>query len=271
MDPRNAPELPPPLAAPLVDTHGHLSDPRLFSQADALIARAAQAGVAYVVDPAVDVASARRALDTARRRPDAVRAAIGVHPHEAAAMGADDWLELERLAADPLCLAIGEIGLDAYRVLSPPAEQERALERCLDLARRLGKPVLLHIRDAFARAMEILDAGPPVRGVVHAFWGDAQTASRLIDRGLVIGVGGALTFRREETLRAVIAGLPPDSIVLETDSPYLAPEPMRGRSNEPAYVAYTARRLAAVRRVSTDQVASETTQTARELLGWPVY
>jgi TatD DNase family protein len=225
--------------------------------------------VRYILDPGVDVPSSERALAHARRFGDAVRAAVGIHPHEAAAADAAAWRRLEALASDPLCVAIGEVGLDAYRVLSPPAVQEAALERALDLARRLGKPVLLHVRDAFDRALQLVDRAGPLTGVVHAFWGDRDIADQFLARGFRIGAGGALTFRREVGLRETLAGLPAGAIVLETDSPYLAPEPVRGRMNEPALVAHTARRLAEARGVAVAELAAETTRTVSQLLEWP--
>jgi TatD DNase family protein len=259
----------PPLPAPAVDSHGHLSDPRLAPAVEAILDRALAAGVAWVVDPGVDVESSERALAHARRFPDRVRAAVGVHPHEAAVTDEAAWRRIESLAADPLCVAIGEVGLDAYRVLSPPAAQEAALERCLDLARRVGKPVLLHVRDAYGRALQIIDAAGPVRGVVHAFWGDRATAEAFLARGFRIGVGGAATFRREANLRATLATLPPGSILLETDAPYLAPEPVRGRTNEPAFVSYTARSVAQTRGVDLAAFVAETTAATAQLLSWP--
>lgn len=269
MDARE-PELPPSLPVPAVDSHGHLSDPRLAPRAAHLVARARAAGVAYILDPGVDLASSERALGHAHQFGDAVRAAVGVHPHEAAVTTDADWQRLEALAADPLCVAIGEVGLDAYRVLSPPEVQEAALERSLDLARRLRKPVLLHVRDAFAQALRRIDAaGGPLTGVVHAFWGDLDTAFQFVERGFRIGAGGALTFRREGDLRATLAALPADTILLETDSPYLTPEPLRGRPNEPAFVAHIARRLAEVRGQSVAALVTETTRSVSQLLEWP--
>ena len=263
------PALPARLPVPAVDTHGHLSDPRLAPRAGCLVERARASGVAFILDPGVDVESSERALAHARRFGGAVRAAVGVHPHEAAAMDEARWRRLEDLARDPLCVAVGEVGLDAYRVLSPPAVQEAALERCLDIARRLGKPVLLHVRDAFGPMLALLDRTGPVRGVVHAFWGDANAARQFLERGLLIGAGGALTFRREQGLRETLAALPAGTLVLETDSPYLAPEPLRGRPNEPAFAAHTARRLAEVRGQDVAELVAETTLAASQLLEWP--
>lgn len=263
------PSPPERLPYPALDSHGHLSDARLFGQAPDLVARAGAAGVAFIVDPGVDVDSSLRALANARRFPEAVRAAVGVHPHEAAAMDEAAWRRIETLAADPLCVAVGEIGLDRYRVLSEPAAQEAAFVRCLDLARRLDKPVLLHVRDAFVRLFEILDAEGPVRGVVHAFWGDRAAAEACLARGLHLGVGGAATFRRESGLRAALAVAPASRLVFETDAPYLAPEPMRGRPNEPAFIAYTARHVAAERGVDVASLVAETTRAASSLFGWP--
>lgn len=261
--------LPERLPVAAVDTHGHLSDPRLMPRAQRLVARAGAAGVGFILDPGVDLASSERALANARRFGPAVRAAVGIHPHEAEVAGEGDWLRLEALAADPLCVAIGEVGLDHHRILSPPAAQEAALERALDLARRVRKPVLLHVRDAFERALAIVDRAGPVRGVVHAFWGERAAAEAFLARGFRIGVGGAVTFRREAGLRETLAALPAGSVVLETDAPYLAPEPMRGRPNEPAFVAHTARRLALIRGVEVAELVAETTQTTSQLLGWP--
>lgn len=267
----DGPELPVPEALPAaaVDTHGHLSDPRLAPRAARLVTRARAAGVAFVLDPGVDVESSERALAHARLFGEAVRAAVGIHPHEAARATAADWQRLESLARDPLCVAIGEVGLDDYRVLSPPEAQEEALERALDLAGRVGKPVLLHVRDAFPRLFAVLDRSAPVRGVVHAFWGDRATAEACLERGLLIGVGGAVTFRREQGLRETLAALPAGSLVLETDAPYLAPEPLRGRPNEPAFVALTARRLAEIRGMDVRTLVAETTRAASQVLEWP--
>lgn len=261
--------LPEPLPGTAVDTHGHLSDPRLMPRAQRLVARAVAAGVGFILDPGVDLASSERALANARRFGPAVRAAVGIHPHEVEAASEADWLRLEALASDPLCVAIGEVGLDHYRVLSPLPAQEQALERALDLARRLRKPVLLHVRDAFERALALVDRAGPVRGVVHAFWGERAVAEAFLARGFRIGVGGAVTFRREAGLRETLAALPVGSVVLETDAPYLAPEPMRGRPNEPAFVAHTARRLAVIRGVELAELVAETTRTTSQLLAWP--
>lgn len=261
---------PDPLPVPALDTHGHLSDPAFAQDTTAVWDRAQQARVAFILDPGVDVASSVRACENARRFPGSVRAAAGVHPHEARVTGEDDWRDLERLASDPAVVAIGEVGLDAYREISPQHVQERALGRSLALAQKTGKPVLLHVRETYGRVLEILEVASPVRGILHAFWGDRATADAFLERGFVLGLGGALTFRREDALRETIRQLPHGSFVLETDMPYLAPHPVRGSRCESALIGYTARALAEVRGQPLAQLVAETTTAAATLFPtWP--
>jgi len=267
-EPKRWPE---PLPAIAVDTHGHLSDPAFHADRGEVVQRAWQAGVRYILDPGVDRKSSQVAVQNARAFSTAVRAAVGVHPHEAAVTTEADWREIERLAALDEVVAIGEIGLDAFRERAPRDRQEAALERCLALAERLHKPVLVHVRDAYPRVLEILGPYPPVRGIVHAFWGDRKVAGAFLDRGFLLGLGGALTFRREEGLRDVAATLPPRTFVLETDAPYLAPHPVRGSRCESALLAFTARALAEVRHVDLTALLEETTQAAADLFPlWPM-
>lgn len=258
--------------AVLVDSHAHLGDAQLAGDLAGVLARASAAGVAAVVDVGADVASSRLAVATASRWP-AVWATVGVHPHDAA--GADDaaFAELRRLAAEPRVVAIGECGLDYFRDLSPRDVQRRVFARQLALARELGLPAVIHCRsaqaegsDAYAECLDVVAAelGCPARGVLHCFQGDGAVARRALGLGLRIGIGGSLTFPREEALRRTVAELPLERLLLETDCPYLTPRPKRGR-NEAAYVRHTAECLAALLRLPLGRVAEATTAGAREL------
>jgi TatD DNase family protein len=256
---------PEPLPQSAVDTHGHLSDPAFADDLQSVWERAQNAGVRFILDPGVDLPSSRRAMVNAHTFGGSVRAAVGIHPHEAASVTETGWRELEHLAASPEVVAIGEIGLDAYREISPLAVQERVLLRCLALAQDTGRPVLLHVRGAYARMLELLGPNPPVRGVVHAFWGDRSVAEAFLARGFVLGFGGAVTFRRESALREVVRSIPAGGFVLETDMPYLAPYPVRGSRCESALIAYTARALADVRGEELHTLLAGTTGVAARL------
>ena len=234
-----------------------------------MLARARAAGVAAVVNAGADVPSSRRSIELARRHP-MVFASVGVHPHDAAEADEAAWAELERLAADERVVAVGECGLDFFRDLSPRDVQRQVFARHLALAEAVGLPVIIHCRDAYADCLDIVRAErqPPVRGVLHCFQGDDAAARGALDLGLHIGVGGTLTFPREEALRQVVAGLPLERLLVETDCPYLTPRPKRGR-NEPAHVTFVARCLAEVLGVSFERVAETTTANARAAFDLP--
>jgi TatD DNase family protein len=259
----------PPGGEGWVDSHGHVHDPAFREDREAVLERAWAAGVAWVLDPAVDLATARQVTDEARRHPGRVWAAVGVHPHEAAHLKAGWRTELQALAREPQVVAIGEVGLDHYRVLSPPEVQEQVLEEQLDLAGEEDLPVILHVRQAYGRILEFLERRPGLRGVVHAFWGDGPTAEAFLARGFYLGLGGALTFRREAGLRQVATALPPHRVLLETDAPYLTPEPLRGRRNEPALVARVGQVLAELWGWEEATVRRVTAENARRLFLGP--
>jgi TatD DNase family protein len=254
-----------PPAAGWVDSHGHLHDPAFAADRDAVAERAWAAGLSWIVDPGVDLATSHLAVAGARRWPGRVWAAAGVHPHEAAATSAEDLAALEALLDDPSVVAMGEIGLDAHRVLSPPEIQERILERQLGMAAARHLPVILHVRQTYARVLAMLGLSPRVTGVVHAFWGGPDVADAFLSRGFALGIGGPLTWRREADLRALVAAMPRDRLLLETDAPYLTPEPMRGRRNEPALVVHVGRRVAELWGQSVDEVRQTTAENARRL------
>jgi TatD DNase family protein len=230
-----------------------------------VLERAAAAGVARVVTIGVDAATSRAALALARRYP-ALAAAAAIQPNHAAEAGPGDWDAIVAMAADPLAVAVGETGLDRYWDRAPFALQEDYFARHFDLARRLGKPVVIHCREAGADVVRMLrdefDRHGPVRGVMHSFTGDAATAAACLAMGLHVSFAGMLTYKTAADLRTVAATVPLDRLLVETDSPYLAPVPVRGKRNEPAYVAHTAACLAGLHGVPAETIAEHTTRNA---------
>jgi TatD DNase family protein len=254
----------------LFDTHAHLHFPDFDADRDEMLARARQAGVRRMLTIGTDVPTSQAAIDVAGREPD-VWASVGVHPHDAAE--ADDGVlaAIERLAGQSRVVAIGEIGLDFFRNLSPRPAQERVLRRMLDLARRTHKPVVVHCRDAHAETLAILaeERVAEVRGIMHCFSGDVDIARRCLDLGLLISLAGPVTYPNARALPDVARFVPSDRLVLETDCPYLPPQGHRGRRNEPAYVAITAARVAELRREPHEDTARRCSENARALLGVP--
>ena len=259
------------MTSELIDTHAHLDDPRFADDLPAVLDRAADTGVIRVLTIGIDLATSRAALDLAARHPDRLSAVVGIQPNHVAEAGPGDFVEVARLAADPRAVAIGETGLDRYWDKAPFELQEEYFVRHLDLARRLGKPVVIHCRDAGPDAVRVLrdvfDRRGPVRGVMHSFTGDAETARACLDLGLHLSFAGMLTYKTASDLREVAKAVPPDRLLVETDSPYLAPVPVRGKRNEPAFVAHTAACLAVLLGLSVEQLAATTTRNARDLFG----
>ncbi|MCS7040241.1 MAG: TatD family hydrolase, partial [Caldilineales bacterium] len=262
----------------LTDTHCHLTAAQFDADRDEVIARAQAAGVARMVTIGTNLADAEAVVALAARHPS-VHAAVGIHPNEAADLPLD-WLERVRaLAGRPRVVAIGEIGLDYYWQRAPETVQKSVLRQQLDLAAELGLPVIIHDREAHddLRA-ELRDwalrrvpgtplAGRPFLGVLHSFSGDLSMAEEACAWGFVLGLAGPVTFQNARGLQALVRHLPPERVVVETDSPYLAPHPYRGRRNEPAYVALVAAKLAELWGMAPEQVAATTTDTACRLFG----
>ncbi|MBM4037875.1 MAG: TatD family deoxyribonuclease [Planctomycetes bacterium] len=252
----------------LVDTHAHLTDPQLAGDEAAILARAAAAGVAAIVDVGTDLATSRAAIHRAQQYRNVV-ANVGIHPHEAKTADDAAFAELRCLATQPQVVAIGECGLDYFRDHSPRDIQRRVFACQLAMAKELGIPAVIHCRDAYPDCLDIVAAelGVEPRGVLHCFLGDAAAARRALDLGLHLGIGGGLT--RQEALRPVVAALPLDRLLVETDCPYQTPRPRRGR-NEPAFVRLVAECLAATLGLPLDRVAEATTANACHLLALPL-
>jgi len=241
----------------LSDSHCHLY---MAEDPVALLERAAAAGVTRLLVPGTTLADSETAVTLAQSH-QGIFAAVGVHPHEAGKFDpVRDGPALEKLAKQPRVVAIGEVGLDFYYDHSPQKAQIEVLEWMLDLARRLGLPVLLHNRESGAEMLEILSRQAPRErpGVFHSYTENADYGRQVLDLGYRVSFSGMLTFRAAQNIRDAAAGLPLDAMLIETDTPYLAPEPHRGKPNEPAFVVQTARKLAEIHRTSLDAVAAAT-------------
>ena len=256
----------------LVDTHAHLDDKRFDADRGETIARALRAGVAFIINPGGDLPSSRAAVALAEKH-ECVFASVGVHPHEAARLTGAGLDELRRLASHPKVVAIGEIGLDYYRDLSPRDAQRDAFAKQLDLARAADLPVIVHSRDAHEDVEAMLkDAAKPgpLRGVLHCFTGDLAWAERAIDMGFYIGLDGPLTWEKSVELRRIAQTIPLESMLLETDAPYLPALPRkRSERSEPADVRLIAEKLAELRKLSAADIARVTGLSAARLFGIP--
>jgi TatD DNase family protein len=236
-----------------------------MADAAAVLARARQQGVHGFVVPATKLDDIAAAVAIAQQNED-VWAAAGFHPHEAKDCDDAAFAEVERAAGEARVVAIGECGLDYHYMHSPRETQITVLDRHIALAKRVDKPIIIHNRQSTADMVAIL-AASGARGVLHSFTEDANVARRLIDRGFYISFSGILTFRSANALRACAKALPHDRVLIETDTPYLAPVPFRGKENEPAYVVKIAEILAALWGTSLDDVAAQTTANFEALFG----
>jgi TatD DNase family protein len=266
------------LGVGFVDSHLHL-DLSLFDEdRDSVVSRARQANVIAMLNPGHNLESSCKATQLAERYPE-LYAAVGVHPHDAAAEEPRGEEAIRELARHPRVVAIGEIGLDYYRNLSPPETQRRVFLKYLRLARELNFPVIVHCRDAFEDVcgmLEEMQAGTPalqrekaqdIRGVLHSFSGDESSAIRLLDIGFFISFSGQITYPKSDSLRSVARELPIEKMLIETDSPFLPPQPQRGKRNEPAFVSHVAEELARVKGLSVEDVARITAGNVRRLFG----
>jgi len=251
----------------LFDTHAHLHFPEFAEDLDAVLERARAAGVRRMLTIGTETATSREAVAMAQGRPD-VWAAVGVHPHDAA--DADDaaLAEIERLAGESRVVAIGEIGLDYFRDLSPRPLQGDVFRKLLALAERVARPVLIHCRDAHADVLGILEEARPSRGgIMHCFSGDVAIARRCLDVGLHISLAGPVTYPNARALPDVARFVPADRLLVETDCPFLPPQGYRGQRNEPAYLALTAARVAELRGERLPELAARLTANACALFG----
>lgn len=269
-----AKELPPPperLPAPAIDAHTHLDACGCETTDDvaAAMSRAADVGVRAAVTVGDDLPSCRWAVAAARARSD-LFAAVAIHPTHAQALDDDAKAEIARLAADPAVVAVGETGLDFYWDAAPHRVQAEAFAWHIDLAKRVGKPLMIHDRQAHDRIMDILRAeGPPETVVFHCFSGDEDFARRCADAGFVMSFAGPVSFTNARELARAAAAAPLDLVMVETDAPFLTPHPHRGRRNEPFALPYTVRALAQIRQIDVAELCNAVTINTERTYGIP--
>jgi TatD DNase family protein len=244
-----------------VDSHCHLQSAR---DPEGAIERARAAGVTAMVCVGTDLETSRQAIDLAERHPD-VGATVGLHPHDASRF-ADEWAALEPLAEAGNVVAVGETGFDFHYLHSPAEAQEEAFRAQIGLAKRVGRALVIHSRDAWDDTFRVLtDEGPPPRTIFHCFTGGPEEARRALDLGAFLSFSGIVTFPNAGDVRAAAGITPTDRLLVETDAPYLAPVPHRGRENEPALVPLVGAALAAARRSTDSEIAERTAANARDV------
>ena len=256
------------MSAELIDTHAHLDDEKLKDDLPAVLERARTAGVSRVVTIATTATSSAACVALARQHA-MLAATVGLQPNNLAQEPADAWDQVANLVTQPKVVAVGETGLDRYWDYTPFAQQEDFFARHLELARMHNLAVVIHCREAEADVVRMLKADyerhGPVRGVMHSFTGDLATAQACLDMGLFISFAGMVTYKNAQNLRDVVARIPLERMLVETDSPYLAPVPVRRKRNEPGHVVHTAACLAQVLGIECATLARQTTLNARKL------
>jgi len=254
-----------------VDSHAHLNFPEFAKDLDEVLKRANEAGIKHIINIGTDLATSRQVIALAEKYPH-LFAAVGVHPHESKNTKETDWSELELLAKHPKVVGIGEIGLDFYKDYSPQDVQRDAFIKQLEIARKVNKPIIIHSREAHQDTLEILQTPNSklrtnLRGVAHCFSGSAEMAKKYLDLGFYISVAGPVTFPNADKLRSLVATIPVERLLLETDCPFLAPQQRRGLRNEPSYLVYCAEEFAKIYGLSVDDIARITTHNTIQLFG----
>ena len=248
----------------LFDSHAHYEDNRFEEDAEEVIVQAYEKGVKYILNAGSDIDTSKKSIELAEKF-DYVYAAVGVHPHEAGKLKDDDETEIRELCKHPKVVAIGEIGLDYYYDHSPRDLQRYWFSKQLKLAKELNLPVIIHDRDAHEDVLNIVKQEAPFEayGVFHCFSGSWEMAKEVLKLGFYISVGGSLTFKNARKTVEVIKNIPLESVLLETDCPYLTPEPFRGRRNDSSYVRLIAEKIAQIKGITLEQVAKSTTDNTK--------
>lgn len=251
-----------------IDTHCHLDMEAFAEDFDEVLNRAIEAGVDRIVSIGIDLPSSAKAIALSDRYPQ-LSATIGVHPHDVEGLQDNDYARLEKLYADHYqsIVAFGEIGLDYYKNYTDPAEQRKHFIHQLSMAHELELPVIIHNRDADEDILNILRQAKPLDygGIMHCFSGDLALARKIIDLGMLISIPGVVTFKNSLTLQEVAKNIPLATMVIETDGPFLAPHPYRGKRNEPSYVVHTAQKIAELREIDLPEIARQTTANAEKI------
>jgi TatD DNase family protein len=259
-----------PAGCRLVDTHCHLDMNAYQTDLEQVLIHAASRGIDRIITVGIDPASSGRAVALAEKYPG-VSATVGIHPHNLAELSDDSLAGLRELAAHPKVVAFGEIGMDLHYDYFPADLQRECFTRQVALARELALPLVIHDRDAHGQVLEVLRAGGPFAngGVMHCFSGDTALAEAVLELGFYVSVPGVVTFAKSAMLQEAVRHTPLDRLLLETDGPYLAPEPRRGRRNEPALLLFTAAKVAELKGVTLAELATATTANAERLFRLP--
>jgi TatD DNase family protein len=254
----------------LTDSHAHLDMEAFDPDRDAVLARAVEGAVSRIVTVGIDVESSTAAIELARKY-DFVHAAAGLHPHGADQFDQTDLEEIARLASEPGIVAWGEIGLDYFKNYSSREAQVKVFTRQLEMAHELGLPVIIHDREAHQDVLTALQrmGKGEMKGVIHCYSGDMELAEAFMELGYYISIPGTVTYKKASLVRSVAREMPLHSMLIETDCPFLAPVPRRGKRNEPLFVAYTAQKIARLRGISADEVAETTSDNAGRLFRIP--
>jgi TatD DNase family protein len=252
----------------MIDTHCHLTDPSLSQQLPGVLARAQAAGVDRMITIGTDLDDDKAAMDLCRKLSN-VRCAIGVHPNYTSQVPIEDLPRLRELQADPSVLALGEMGLDFFRTSSPVDRQRQAFAFQLELAVEVNKPVVIHARDAIQETLDMMRGFPAGKAVFHCFTGTVEEAQKILEAGFFLGFTGAVTYKKGDAIRAAAKLAPLDRIFVETDAPYLSPEPMRKQKiNEPSLVVHVGAVVAREKGLSVEELDRATTSNARAFFGW---
>lgn len=248
----------------LIDSHAHLEMKEFDNDRDDVIGRAKSAGVDFVVTVGTNLRLSRKAVALARQH-EKIYATIGIHPHDVGKIDNKTYDELRELAREKKVVAYGEIGLDYFRNLNPQALQREKFGEQLQLAKELNLPIVIHDRQAHDQSLQMVKSSGIHRGVFHCFSGDYAMAKQCLDWGFYLSVPGVVTFNKSQTMQDVVKKVPLSSLLLETDCPYLTPDPYRGKRNEPAYIVHTAKKVAEIKGLAWEEVAAVTAQNTINL------
>ena len=248
----------------LIDSHAHLEMKEFDHDREKVVERARQAGVGFVITVGTNLMLSRKAVELAHKHEN-IYATVGIHPHDVAKADYNTFEDIRKLVHRKKVVAYGEIGLDFFRNISPQEKQLDMFGRQLELASELKLPVIIHDRDAHEQTLKMVKASGVRRGVFHCFSGDYVMAKQCIDLGFYISVPGVVTYGKAKIIQDVVKQVPLSSILLETDAPYLAPIPHRGKRNEPSFIIHTAKKIAELKSLSLEEVAQATTQNAKNL------
>ncbi len=248
-----------------IDSHAHIQLSQFDRDRDAVLKHANEAAVSTILIIGFDVETSLGAIELADKHKN-LYATVGMHPHDAKKLTPDVLKTFRELVNHPKVVALGEIGLDYYRNLSPPAVQKEAFEKQLDLAEEMEIPIIVHNRDAYMDILPILEArGEKIQGILHCFTGDVQLMHRSLEIGFHIGIGGIVTYPNAKDVQAVAKEIPLERLLIETDCPWLAPQFRRGKRNEPAYVRAVAKKIAELREIAIETIGEITTQNFNRL------